>query len=245
MSGRGSLFAERSIGAGALTRSGKTSCAVLAVLLALCAGATEAAAARPPGLRCVPDARPKATVLLFHQGGWVMGSASMLKDECEAFARRGFEALSVAYPLHDYFGSLRAAERAVRWRRGRRVYAVGWSAGGNLSAMLAVRGQIAGAVAVAAPTNLLKWQDDSYWHDLVPLDRYQRRLASPIYRYRRSDSRLLLLHSPGDTVVPYAQSVALARRTGAKLTPLTGDHLDDGSALRRSLRWVGRQAARR
>ena len=218
---------------------------MLVVLLALCVGAPQAQAGRPPGLRCVPDTRPKATVLLFHQGGWVMGSAWMLKDECEAFARRGFEALSVAYPLHDYFGSLRAAERAVRWRRGRRVYAIGWSAGGNLSAMLAVRGQIAGAVAVAAPTNLLTWADDSYWHDLVPLTRHERRLASPIYRYRPSDSRMLLLHSPDDTVVPYAQSVALAKRTGAKLVPLTGDHLDDHSALRRSLRWVGREVARR
>jgi acetyl esterase/lipase len=218
---------------------------LLAVLLIFWAGATHAAAAHPPGLRCAPDSRAKATVLLLHPGGWVMGNAWMLDSECKAFARHGFEALSVAYPLHDYFGALRATERAVRWRRGRRVYAVGWSAGGNMSAMLAVRGQIAGAVAVAAPTNLLEWQDAGYWRELVPLDWHERRLASPIYRYRPSDSRLLLLHSPQDTVVPYAQSVALARRTGAKLVRLTGDHLDDHSALRRSLRWVEREAARR
>jgi dipeptidyl aminopeptidase/acylaminoacyl peptidase len=174
-----------------------------------------------------------------------MGNAAMMESECKAFARHGFEALSVEYPLKDYFGSLRVAERAAAWRRRQPVYAVGWSAGGNLAAMLAARGEVTGAVAVAAPTNLLTWQDDSYWHDLVPLTRRQRREASPVYCYRRSRTRLLLMHSRDDTVVPYRQSVDLARRAHARLVALSGDHLADHSALRRSIRWVERDFASR
>jgi alpha-beta hydrolase superfamily lysophospholipase len=149
----------------------------------------------------------------------------------------------VEYPLRNYFGALRVSERAARWRRGRPVYAVGWSSGGNLAAMLAARGEVDGAVAVAAPSNLLTWQHDSYWHDLVPLTRRQRRLASPVYCYERSRTRLLLMHSREDTVVPYRQSVALARRAHARLVPLEGDHLADRSALRRSIVWVERDLA--
>jgi alpha-beta hydrolase superfamily lysophospholipase len=192
-----------------------------------------------------------ATVIVVNGGGFVWpGWADM--SLCRALARHRFRAVNLVYPLHDLPGAARATMRAVHRerRRGLPVFVVGLSVGGTLAELAAVEGEVDGAVAVAAPTDLLSWAPggavagqqwsdaDAYWRD-VGASRAQRRAASPVYQVRDSAAPLLLFHSPDDEVVPIAQANALVDRVpSAQLRQLGGAHLQSQAFRKPALSWL-------
>ena len=234
-----------------MTRSSLTACLV-------CAAVALALPAPAPDLLIAPNARaaditfaasnhhPKATVLVLRAGAWILGTVDNAVPDCRYFAARGYDAVAVDYPF-TYFASLAAARSDAAAARAKRlpVYAFGYSAGGNLAAMLAVQGDVTAAVDVAGPVNMVDWlmaQERAYpaypaCLGLVSV--HARRRASPYFRYNaRHAHPLLLMHSRADEVVPYAESRALARRGGYRLTTLRGKHLADQTARRRGLQWL-------
>ena len=146
-----------------MSRSLRTAClGCVAVALAVSAPVSD--------LHIVPNARaadiafaadnhhPKATVLVLRPGAWILGTVDNAVPDCRYFAARGYDAVAVDYPF-TYFASLAAARSAAAAARAKRlpVYAFGYSAGGNLAAMLAVQGNVTAAVDVAGPVNMVDW----------------------------------------------------------------------------------------
>jgi dienelactone hydrolase len=228
---------------------------VAATLLLIGLGPPRAAAA---GSRvCKPRRAPLATVIVIQSSGFVLPAVDEPR-ECHAFARRGFRASELTVPVRDLPGAVRAAQVAARrgGSFGRRVYAFGLSAGGTLAALLAVEGQVDGAVAVAAPTNLLDWAPGgaaarerwrnaaAYWRE-VGATRPERRAASPVHQVTRRAAPLLLLHSREDEIVPFAQARALQREHPlARLRRLRGHHLQSQAFLAPALAWLERESTR-
>lgn len=226
---------------------------VLAPVLA-CAGGGSAARARSPVCKPPQRAAVKADAIVILGGGFVVPGWTDTSI-CRALARRGFRAVNLVYPLHDLPGAVRATRSAARRaRRSRRpVVAVGLSAGGTLAELLAVRGEVDAAVAVAAPSDLLHWSPGgaaaarewpnsaAYWRD-VGASRAQRRAASPLRNVGPRPAPLLLFHSPADEVVPFAQSRALRRRVPtSRLRLLRGRHLQSQAWRRPAYAWLARR----
>lgn len=203
-------------------------------------------------LRCPrpSPSRPRAGVLLLHPGAfWIGLLPAQLAGTCRAFADPALRVVAVDYPLRDLAGAVAAARHAaarLHERMGHRpVFAYGESAGGTLAALLAAGGRVDAAVAVAPLSNLLTWHDGdvSYWRDTMRATRAQRRAASPIFAITRP-SPLLLLHSPEDSVVPFADSIELFERyPTATLMALRGEHLHDRTAAKLARRWIRRRLA--
>ena len=206
-------------------------------------------------ITCATSDAPRAALVYLHGGGFLMGGTDeWLRDHCEPFARAGYLTTAVDYPIRElgpeasrfsYRRALRRVLRAVRrlTEKDLPVFAYGESAGGNLAEMLAVRDRVAGAVAVAAPADLLTWASDNraYW-SFLGMSRAERRRSSPLYRIGPRARPLLLLHSPSDDVVPLDQSRRLARALPhAKLIHLSGVHLEDPRAAPVALRWLRRR----
>ena len=100
-------------------------------------------------------ARPRPAVVLVHGGGMWTGSRADMAHPARQLARAGYVAFAVDYRLvdaaagrHRWPAQLDDVQRAVRWVRanaGRygvdpgRVGAYGWSAGGQLAALLGTR----------------------------------------------------------------------------------------------------------
>lgn len=98
---------------------------------------------------------PRPAVILIHGGGMWTGSRAHMAEPARELARAGYVAFSIDYRLVDaasgrnrWPAQLDDAQRAVRWVRanaGRfgvdpgRVGAYGWSAGGQLAALLGTR----------------------------------------------------------------------------------------------------------
>lgn len=192
-------------------------------------------------------AQERATVLVFHGGGFLAGNTGLTEPLAERFRERGFRVENVAYPLGDVEAGQRTARRAARRARSKSgpVFAVGESVGGTFAAHLASARLVDGAVMAAAPTDLLRWNPEvpgfpDYWGELRLTPDARWRLSP--YRTAGRSVPTLVFHSRADTAVPYVQSVRYARRTGGSLRRLRGDHLQDPSWKRVAVRWVVRRA---
>lgn len=90
-----------------------------------------------------PAAPTRATLLFFHGGGFIMGSATTHDALCRALARPGLQILSVNYrlaPEHPYPAAHDDARTALAWAQallGPQIMVGGDSAGANLAASLA------------------------------------------------------------------------------------------------------------
>src|SRR5215207_1201700 len=98
---------------------------------------------------------PQPAVVLIHGGGMWTGSRAHMEHPAQQLARAGYVAFSVDYRLvdaaagcHRWPAQLDDVQRAVRWVRAHaedygidpiRVGAYGWSAGGQLAALLGTR----------------------------------------------------------------------------------------------------------
>src|SRR4051812_7859050 len=190
---------------------------------------------------CTPEAAPLATLLYFHPGGFVQGQAADPGnvEVCNEFAARGYLMRVVEYPLNDIPGAARAARAAARDHRA--DFAVGGSTGGTLAALLAVEGRVDGAATFAAPTDLLTWPRDPEARRKLGASRRERAAASPYHRIRHA-APILLMHDPGDTVVPFDQATRFVRRAGsARLIRVDAevfDHTWQRRHRRQILRWL-------
>jgi acetyl esterase/lipase len=189
----------------------------------------------------------RPAVVLVHGGGMWTGSRADMAGPARELARAGYVTVCVDYRLVDaatgrnqWPAQLDDVQRAVRWLRAHadrfgidrdRVAAYGWSAGGQLAALLGTRDtrrdddsaltgyssrvncvvDLAGDVDLAAYT-LPPARDEveallGGTREIVP-ERY--RDASPLTWVDATSSPFLIVHGPEDYVVPIEQSRRLA-----------------------------------
>ncbi len=194
-------------------------------------------------------------VVLVHGGGMWTGSRADMAVPAQHLAQAGYVAFSVDYRLVDaetggnrWPAQLDDVQRAVRWVRAHaaaygvdaeRVAAYGWSAGGQLAALLGVRGardatippvryssRVACVVDLAGDVDLAAYQDPPALFEVIALlggtcqavpERY--RDASPLSWIDGETVPFLVVHGEQDDVVPLAQSqrlVAALRSAGVE-----------------------------
>ena len=182
------------------------------------------------------DKRP--AVILIHGGAWRGGDKRTFEPEARKLAEKGWVAFSINYRLDEpsaFPAEIDDAQTAVRWVRahaadyqvdGTRIGALGESAGGHLTAMLATLGEgsqdtgarIRVGVSWSGPmdlTELARVRGDDWGAPLFgcPVTACPQRFAdaSPITHVDGSDAPLFLVNS-ADELVPKSQSVSMATR---------------------------------
>jgi acetyl esterase/lipase len=192
--------------------------------------------------RLLPHANPRPAVVLVHGGGMWTGSRAHMEYPARQLARAGYVAFSVDYRLvdattrrHRWPAQLDDVQRAVRWVRAYaaeygvdpgHVGAFGWSAGGQLAALLGTRdtrdttapmashsSRVTCVVDLAGDVDLAAYTRPPALHEVVALlggtvqevpDRY--RDASPLSWIDQRTAPFLVIHGDRDDVVPIEQS---------------------------------------
>ena len=206
---------------------------------------------RPPAR---VTARP--AVVLVHGGGMWTGSRADMADPARQLAQAGYIAFAVDYRLvdiasgrHPWPAQLDDVQHAVRWVRANaarygvdpeRVGAYGWSAGGQLAALLGTRdtrdaasplaaypSRVACVVDLAGDVDLAAYTSPPALDEVVALlggtpaqvpERY--RDASPLSWIDARTAPFLVIHGALDDVVPVAQSrrlVSALRAAGVEV----------------------------
>jgi acetyl esterase/lipase len=179
----------------------------------------------PPGAK-----GPRAAVVLFHGGGWVVGTPEW--TPARDIAARGVVAISVEYRLSDRktvtpLDAVEDARDAIKWVRKnsemlgidpRRVAAWGISAGGHLAAFAAVSGD-----ADSKPNALILWSpavslsSDPYFKGLLGA-RAQASDLSPDEHVRSDMAPAIVISGSDDPMTPEAG----ARRYCARVKEVGG-----------------------
>ena len=206
--------------------------------------------------RSLPPGKPRPAVVLIHGGGMWTGSRAHMEHPAQQLARAGYVAFSVDYRLvdaatgsHRWPAQLDDVQRAVRWVRAHaadygidpmRVGAYGWSAGGQLAALLGTRdtrdataplasysSRVACVVDLAGDVDLAGYTEPPALHEVVALlggtphevpERYHD--ASPLSWIDGRTAPFLVVHGAQDDVVPIDQSrrlVAALRAAGVEV----------------------------
>jgi acetyl esterase len=173
--------------------------------------------------------KDRPAVVLIHGGGWRAGDKRVFADQGNQLAERGFVAFSVNYrlaPDHPYPAAVDDVEAAVVWVRTHaddygvdadRIGALGGSAGGHLTGMLATIGdgpldrghRIAAGVSWSGPMDLESIAVAPMVQAFVGCapdacaDKYAD--ASPIVHVDKSDAPMLLVNSTNE-LVPQTQA---------------------------------------
>ena len=203
----------------------------------------------PPSEPEPGETRP--AVVIIHGGGWTGGRKDAAR-EIEigtTLARRGYVCVSIDYALakqgHPTWpGNLKDCKRAVQWLRKNaeelqvdpgHIGAIGGSAGGHLTAMLAVTAPEDGfepeedpgvSTRIQAAVPMYAHMAAGFDGDQVMFPASMRdapemyRLAAPINHVTPDDPPMLLLHGTADTTTPIAHSERLA----AKLDEVGVEH---------------------
>jgi acetyl esterase/lipase len=150
------------------------------------------------------------SIILLHGGGWQGESPGAMQPWEDDFRAHGY---TNVYKLAYAFGNVLAAINDVKAQAvalPQPVVAYGISAGGTIAAALAASGDVAGAVNVVGPTDLLNWPTGATIMAGLDMTEKEKRTASPIYRL--SDVRPQL-HQAGaaDPIVPYNQALRYHR----------------------------------
>lgn len=186
-----------------------------------------------------------AIVLVIHGGGFAGGSAADDQPIIDQYRAAGIAARSVEYRLGSPWRALEDAKAAMRQeqRKGRRVFVIGFSAGGTLALRLAQTGAPE-AVAVVAPLiETRRWNCPSYWPDVcATLTPWQRAYIQPAGRCSNVTSRTYVLHGTEDAHVPFAasQRYVAKRRCNAHLTARPGEthmHIN----VEQAVTWLARR----
>ncbi len=195
-------------------------------------------------------------VLLVHGGGWVEGSWESFEALGPTLAHRGLMAVAMDYrlaPDHRWpaqredmtlaLDVLRHAQVDVE-----RIALWGHSAGGHLALDAALRQPelVRCVVALGAPTDLARLEEEGPDELSQVFARAQLREASPLYAEGRLPPTLLV-HGERDRVVSVEQARALARRRPDQVELIEvpdGDHglrwpiLPCLAARRRAMDWM-------
>ena len=200
-----------------------------------------------------PSAAARPAIIHIHGGGWYTGGKdgdSTLRL-MHAFAERGYVTLSIAYRLSDealFPAAVEDCRLAVRWLRANatkyrvdpaHIGALGGSAGGHLSAMLAVCGEekrfdgagglleyssaIQAAVPICPPMDLSKplsftlgvANDEAVTRFLggTPEQKAdEAKWASPVTYVRAGVPPMLVIHGDADRRVELVQSTEFAAK---------------------------------
>jgi len=185
------------------------------------------------------DRRP--AVVMVHGGGWRVGDKASWAEEAQRFAARGWVAFSVNYRLDEpsvFPAEIDDVQAAVRWVRAHakeyrvdpaRIAALGESAGGHLTAMLATLGsgalddgaRIRVGAAWSPPVDLSalagsrgdRWAGPILGCTLATCPD-QLAQASPVNHVDPTDAPLYLVNST-EELVPLSQAEAMAERLKA------------------------------
>ena len=170
------------------------------------------------------------TVLMLHGGGWVFGRPAEMNRYRPALPR-GAKVVDVDYALTDYRLGLAEAARVAASERaeGRRVIAVGWSAGGGYATALAARRQVDAAVALAPVIDYAHWGTPLSWHFARVDSLAARRALAPSHFYGRVRSApVRIVQGTDDTQSDPAPNLRFARRwpqVRMRLVPGAGHRL--------------------
>jgi acetyl esterase len=178
-------------------------------------------------------------VMVIYGGGWILGSKEQSAPLARQLAEQGFVAFAMNYrlaPFHPFPAAVDDVQASVEWVRDHafdfgldpaRIGAIGGSAGGHLSAMLATLGEgphdrgsrISAAVSWAGPMDLHPAEfgpDSQIYLDAFlncigrPCDEATVVAASPISHVDPSDAPILLAQGEEDQLVPPDQGLRMA-----------------------------------
>jgi acetyl esterase/lipase len=191
----------------------------------------------------LPAGSALPAVVVIHGGGFNDGDKARSREInlCQNLALHGYVAMSINYKLRKTKGqvtwpqSVHDAKTAVRWLRvnagklgidPERIGAVGFSAGGNLAAMLATTGPEDGldpaephggvSASVRCGVDFYGAVDLMNYHDMKMFAKTREEApelyhkASPLTYVDREDSPILMIHGTEDKTVPLSQSETLA-----------------------------------
>lgn len=192
-----------------------------------------------PGSHC-------PAVVIIHGGGWSGGDKGAAREINigTTLATHGYVGFSINYVLANkgkptWPQNLYDCKTAVRWLRKNaerlnidpeHIGAIGGSAGGHLTTMLAVAGpdagldpqgpygeyscQVQAAVDLYGPADLMAWPPKSKGIPMLPAARDAKpelyKLASPGTHADKNDPPILILHGTADKTVDVEQSKQLA-----------------------------------
>lgn len=174
---------------------------------------------RPAADHQVPSG---SAVVVFHGGGWTVGSEEWAYGAARRFAARGMVGIAVSYRLADRksttpVDAMADARAAIRWARMNagllgvspdRIAAYGWSAGAHLAASAAVFPDLAPGEGVSCVPDALILQSpaldlvhDEWFHTLLG-DTLAAADYSPADHVRDGLPPTLVLAGETDTVTP-------------------------------------------
>lgn len=179
----------------------------------------------------------RPAVVMIHGGGWRFGDKASWRPEAERLAARGWVAFSINYRLDEpsvFPAEIDDVQAAVRWVRANaseygvdpnRIAAIGESAGGHLTAMLATLGdggaRIRAGAAWSPPTDLTALagsRGDGWARPLLGCTRETcpdtLGQSSPVNHVDGNDAPLYIAHST-DELVPLSQAQSMADKLKA------------------------------
>ncbi|UCF19308.1 MAG: alpha/beta hydrolase [Gemmatimonadota bacterium] len=169
---------------------------------------------------------PRSAIVIFHGGGWHIGSAEWAFPIARHFAELGMIAIAVQYRLSDQnsitpLEAMADARAAIRWTRSNsgalgilvhRIAAYGWSAGAHLAACAAIFDDSLGAAddssapdALILVSPALSLESDNWVQTLLG-DRASASRISPDEHVRGALPPTIILQGRTDTVTPLAGS---------------------------------------
>jgi len=195
-----------------------------------------------PGYAPAEGAR-RPGIVIIHGGGWTGGDKGAKREINigTTLAKHGYVCISINYALakpgHPTWpGNLRDCKRAVRWLRKNadkyqidpdHIGVIGGSAGGHLTAMLAVTGpedglepeedrEFSSRVQAAVPMYPHMAASMDRDHAMFPGKKAeipdQYRDATPLEHVTKDDAPMLILHGTADKTTPLSQSQRFAAR---------------------------------
>lgn len=181
----------------------------------------------PEGHDVATDKRP--CILIIHGGGWTSGEPRVYYTIADHYAKKGMLAVSLQYRLMDakdgvtVFDCVKDGRSAMRWLRAQastlgidpnRIAVIGGSAGGHVALGTAVFENgpdvdeatddlsISCVPDLLIPLNpVIDTSADGYGQGKIG-ERWRE--LSPLHHVKRDLPPMLICHSTGDTVTPYA-----------------------------------------
>lgn len=181
---------------------------------------------------------PTPLVVCIHGGGWISGEKESMHEVAEMLASQGYAAACPQYrlaPLHPFPSPVEdilacvTHLRAESERRGldpQRFASLGNSAGGHLAAMAGLSkysdSRVQAVVDICGISDVTDPHGQHFPVSLGFLEQFMARpfvgyeelyrLASPLHLVEPGVPPFLIVHGEADDIVPYGQSVALAKK---------------------------------